>query len=142
MESCTLPRCYLPGPALDRVLSLSHRTPWWPGWLWEAAGFTSSCHGLGLGAPGVAPGLVRAGTEPTVPSRRFAMFHKVRIPRENLLNRVGDVTPEGAYVTRFKVGQPVLRGLLLSTPRETSPPAGLGCTSAAPSQQGNLGAAA
>ncbi|XP_043918737.1 peroxisomal acyl-coenzyme A oxidase 3 [Protopterus annectens] len=31
----------------------------------------------------------------------FAMFYNVRIPRENLLNKTGDVTAEGKYVTPF-----------------------------------------
>ncbi|KAK7910298.1 hypothetical protein WMY93_014982 [Mugilogobius chulae] len=32
----------------------------------------------------------------------FAMFHNLRIPRENLLNSTGDVTPDGRYVTPYK----------------------------------------
>ncbi|CAN7985934.1 unnamed protein product [Ixodes hexagonus] len=32
----------------------------------------------------------------------FLSFHKYRIPRENLLNRTADVTPEGSYVTPVK----------------------------------------
>ena len=32
----------------------------------------------------------------------YCTFNKVRIPRENLLNRTGDVTPDGNYMTPFK----------------------------------------
>ncbi|XP_054855423.1 peroxisomal acyl-coenzyme A oxidase 3 isoform X2 [Eublepharis macularius] len=32
----------------------------------------------------------------------FAMFHNVRIPKENLLNRTGDITAEGTYTSAFK----------------------------------------
>uniref|UniRef100_A0A8D2Q193 Acyl-coenzyme A oxidase n=1 Tax=Varanus komodoensis TaxID=61221 RepID=A0A8D2Q193_VARKO len=32
----------------------------------------------------------------------FAMFHNVRIPKENLLNQTGDVTAEGVYIRAFK----------------------------------------
>lgn len=31
------------------------------------------------------------------------MFNKYRIPRESLLNRNGDVTPEGKYVSPLRV---------------------------------------
>lgn len=33
----------------------------------------------------------------------FATFNEVRIPRENLLNKTGDVTQKGEYITPFKV---------------------------------------
>lgn len=33
----------------------------------------------------------------------FALFHNVRVPRENLLNKTGDVAPDGRYVSLFKV---------------------------------------
>ena len=35
----------------------------------------------------------------------FLTFNKVRIPRENLLNKTGDVTPDGRYVTPYKVNK-------------------------------------
>ena len=35
----------------------------------------------------------------------FATFFNMRIPRENLLNRTGDVTPEGKYVSPYKVSR-------------------------------------
>lgn len=34
---------------------------------------------------------------------RFAMFNKVRIPRQNLLDRTGNITSEGTYNSPFKV---------------------------------------
>ena len=33
----------------------------------------------------------------------FVAFHQLRIPRENLLNKTGDVTADGEYVTPYKV---------------------------------------
>ncbi|KAM9143145.1 peroxisomal acyl-coenzyme A oxidase 3 isoform 6-T7 [Pangshura tecta] len=32
----------------------------------------------------------------------FAMFHNVKIPKENVLNRTGDVTADGVYISSFK----------------------------------------
>lgn len=36
------------------------------------------------------------------------MFNRYRIPRENLLNRTGDVTPDGDYETSFTDPQRIL----------------------------------
>jgi hypothetical protein len=33
---------------------------------------------------------------------RFVLFNQYKIHRDNLLNRTGDVTPDGQYVTPFK----------------------------------------
>ena len=34
---------------------------------------------------------------------RFVMFFQYAIPRENLLLKGGDVTPDGQYITQYKV---------------------------------------
>ncbi|XP_011309001.1 peroxisomal acyl-coenzyme A oxidase 3 [Fopius arisanus] len=49
----------------------------------------------------------------------FIMFNNYRIPKNNLLNRTGDVTPEGEYQTSFSDPQKILGAVLqnLSTAR-------------------------
>ena len=32
----------------------------------------------------------------------FLIFHNYRVPRENLLDKMGDVTPDGKFVTSVK----------------------------------------
>ncbi|XP_035915994.1 peroxisomal acyl-coenzyme A oxidase 3 [Anopheles stephensi] len=44
----------------------------------------------------------------------FVMFNNYRIPRENLLNRTGDVTPEGVYESTFSEPGKILGAVLES----------------------------
>ncbi len=52
--------------------------------------------------PGITVGDMGAKAGLNGVDNGFLIFNNVRVARENLLNRTGDVTPDGRYITPFK----------------------------------------
>ena len=55
-----------------------------------------------LTLPGVIVGDMGAKLDLNGVDNGFVTFNNVRIPRENLLNKAGDVSPDGKYITAYK----------------------------------------
>lgn len=75
-----------------------------PNTLLPYPGVTVGDMGEKIGLNGIDNGLVFKKSKPSVVIffARFLIFDNYRIPREYLLNKNADVTPDGKYVTPFK----------------------------------------
>lgn len=69
--------------------------------------------------PGIIVGEMGAKAGLNGVDNGFATFNNIRIPRENLLNRTGDVTIEGKYVTPIKASIFLINVLLINLNKTT-----------------------